>query len=125
MAKNVVVEGCQFSLPVSTTGRVSITSQPENSLVINNKKIYAGTMSISVSNFTSLVVTNGDGSGSGTINGTSIEEGNGKKLLLEGDSCSITISGTANYGTSDPKHPVTEVIEVKISDAGQGVVVAE
>lgn len=125
--KNVVVKGCNFSLSKGK-GDVNIleTSLPQNNVKAGPKsnviEVYAGNITVKVENFLSEVVTNGDGVGTGIISGTSNNLANGKKILLEGDNTMVSISGTAFYSDKDPKHPVTDTVTVKISDAGQSEV---
>ncbi|MCQ2086678.1 MAG: hypothetical protein MJZ37_01180 [Bacilli bacterium] len=126
MSKYWVVEGCEFEFPVGSNGNVDIETDPENDVFAgpkdDPKKVYAGSMSIKISNYESLIVTNKDGYGESFINGSSVNKANGKNIILEGDSVTVTINGTAYYSSSDPKHKVTESVTVKISNAGQSEV---
>lgn len=127
MGKNWVVKGCSLSLSKGTgEKKIADSSKPMSDVFAgpknNPKEVYAGTITIEVKNFTSPIVTNGDGKGSGTITGSSVNKADGKNIVLEGDSCTISISGTAFYSQQDPKHPVTDSVTVKIEDAGQSEV---
>ena len=118
MAKYWTVEGARLSVSAA-----SISTQPENVLAgskSNPKKVYAGNVGISISGYQSAGITDGNGMGSGNISGSSVNKINGKNIVLEGDSVTITVSGTSTKGmtVTDVKENVT----VKIKNAGQSEV---
>lgn len=124
MSKYWVVDGCELKLPEGSNGEIKITSDPESDVFAgpkdDPKKVFAGKMSISVSNFQDAEITDGNGTGTGNISGSSTNKANGKNILLEGDSVDVTITGTSTKGSSTEE--VTKTITVKIKNAGQSEV---
>lgn len=126
MMKNAVVEGCTLELS-SGSGMIQINTSPSTKGSVQGKGIYKGTMNISVSGFTSTNVSSwisGSGSGNGVIIGSSTKNMLEKQpILKEEDSCTITINGQKKTGSSTS--PATDVITVKITNAGQSVMKVE
>lgn len=109
------VQGCQLQI-MSGAGVATITTPPSTKLKANGKPVYIGPLTVSVTGFSGAVVTGG-GTGTGTINPTSIGKTEGKGIVREGDTSQpITISGVNASGS-----PATEVTTVKIVSAGQMV----
>lgn len=118
--KNVVVEGCTISLSAGI-GDKNIQSNPVQTGDVDRKKIYAGTMLVSISNYADERIGLTNGVGVAVINGTaSYTTYDGLPVLLEGDKddkCLITgVVGNT---------PTTVSISVTISDAGQNVFAGE
>ena len=121
--KNIVIEGCQFSIEVGGavigTGNVSVTSLASINSKINigglSKGIYAGPMSISVSGYTDSAIAGG--SGTGVINPSAqFNKIDGQPVVLEGDSGEVVLTGT-NPQSGAPVSGYT--VKVKIISAGQ------
>lgn len=127
--KNLVIEGCQFSIEVGGAvigaGNVSITSPASiNSKVklgVVTKGIYAGQIGVSVSGYTDSAIAGGIGSGVISPSATTMKIDN-QAVVLEGDSGQVVLSGT-NPQSGSPVSGYT--VTVKISVAGQSVVKAE
>lgn len=118
MAAYWAVEGAELN-----ESAASITSSPENvkaGSINNSKKVYAGSMAVSISGYQSSGITDGNGVGSGSISGSSVVKINGKNIVLEGDSTTVTVSGTSTKGTTVT--PVVENVTVKVKSAGQSEV---
>lgn len=126
MMKNAVVEGCTLELS-SGSGMIQINTSPSTKGSIQGKGIYKGTMNISVSSFTSTNIPSwipSSGSGNGVIIGSATKNMLEKQpILKEEDSCTITINGKKKTGSSTS--PATDVITVKITNAGQSVMKVE
>jgi|GEM_PF-3846592 len=126
MMKNAVVEGCTLELS-SGSGMIQINTNPSTKGSVQGKEIYKGTMNISVSGFTSTNVPSwipGSGSGNGVIIGSATKNMlENQPIIKEEDSCTITINGQKQTGTNTS--PATDVITVKITNAGQSVMKVE
>ena len=121
--QNIAVDGCTLQLSAGT-GNISITNQPSQKVKCDGKGAFKGEIQFSISGFMGTTITNGDGQGSGSISGTSqsvkIE---GANAVLQNDtSGSVTLTGTMTTQTGPVT--VTEVVTVKVSDAGQSKVMA-
>ena len=130
MGKNIVVEGCQLQ-DITGGGTVNITSQPNQSIKVQGKKAYFGTITVSVSGSRGLngVINNGNGAGTGTITGTgTFVKGQSQPAVLEGDTGIVTVYGTRTDPAPPPAGSVTtsvsSTVTVKITSAGQVKVVA-
>lgn len=120
MGKNIVVEGCQLifqngGLPTA----ISITpGQLSNKVKCDGRKAYK-TLNFTINGYLGGSITDGNGTGSGSINASSTKlkiEGN--KAILEGDmSSTVTITGTNS--TSGVPVTVTFPEIVKVQSAGQ------
>ena len=127
--KNVVVEECQFEISVGGavigSGNVSISSAASiNTKVIvgvQKKGVYAGAMSISVSNYADASIAQGTGAGVITPSATKTKVDN-QPVVLEGDSGEVVLSGVIP-GTTTAVTGYT--VTVKINSAGQSTVKAE
>lgn len=119
--KNVVVEGC--SLVANTgLGTIKIETPASEKVKANNSKVYAGTLSISISNLAGTGFTNG--SGIGTLTGSAMKNKiDGQPVVLEGDqSDEILVNATT---TSSPPTQIQVPTIVTITVAGQTVYKAE
>ena len=118
MTKPVAVEGCTLTLSPGT-GTATITSAASTKAKADGKGVYRGTLQISISGYTSSVITvAGSGSGSGTLDGTSqTTKVEGQTVVLEGDQATITVNGQATAGSSTV--PASEPVTVTIQNAGQ------
>lgn len=123
MAKSWVVDGCELELSKGD-GDIEISTKPEKDVFAGKKddpkKVYAGSLGFTISNYQDDSITDGNGAGGGVINGTSVNLANGKKILLEGDNVSVTLVGTSTTGTKTD--PAESTITVKIGKAGQSEV---
>lgn len=117
MTKNLAVQGCTLSEPTA-----QITTAPSTKVKCDGKAAYYGDLTIQISGYTSEVITvPGSGSGSGTLSGSATKvKIEGQPAVLEGDSVVITVNGEAYSGSTTI--PVSEPVEVKISNAGQSKV---
>lgn len=126
MMKYAAVEGCTLELS-SGSGMIQINTSPSTKGKVQGKGIYKGTMNISVSGFTSTNIPTwipSSGSGSGVIIGSATKNMLEKQpIIKEEDSCTITINGQMKTGMSTS--PATDVITVKITNAGQSVMKVE
>lgn len=118
--KNVVVEGCTISLSAGI-GDKNIQSNPVQTGNVDGKKIYTGTMLVSISNYIDRQIGLTGGVGVAVINGSaSYITYDGLPVLLEGDKddkCMITgVVGNT---------PTTVPISVTISKAGQDIFAGE
>ena len=121
MANNVAVDGCELE-DTTGGGRVSVDSPPSNGDFAGGKGMFFGTINVSVSGSTGGgKFTDGNGAGTGTLTGTgsNILSANGEPAVLEGDTADIIVNGTSG-GYAQPPATVT----VKVTSAGQSVVVA-
>lgn len=126
MGKNIAVDGCELT-DITGGGDVSIESNPSDKVKADGKGIYFGAVSVKVENSygPSGAITDGNGTGTGTITGTgSFVKSGGQNALLEGDTATIQVSGTATPpgGSPTPVGPVP--VTVKVTNAGQSIVVA-
>ena len=124
MKKNVVVEGC-ILVADSGAGTITISSAASSNSKIDGKGIYAGDITISISNFSGPGFTGG--SGSGTLSGSAqFVSVDGKHVVLEGDqSESISVGATITPQPISPPYTVTILTVVTITSAGQISVQAE
>lgn len=114
MTKPIVVEGCQL-LCSAGQGTISITAgQTSLKAKAGGKAIYK-TMAFTITNYVGGAITDGNGTGAGSIIATSIHtKVEGNRVFLEGDvSASVSLSGTASG------FPATAVDVVRIQSAGQ------
>lgn len=124
MGKNVAVEGCELE-DVTGGGGVEITSDPSSDVKAAGSGIYFGPVSISVSDSDGGgPITDGNGAGDGVITGTGSKiTSNNQPALLEGDTATVMVSGTATSGsTVTPVGPIP--VTIKVKKAGQSDVVA-
>ena len=124
MGKNIAVDGCELE-DVTGGGTVEITGSASQYSFANGKGIFFGPIAVSVSGSNGGGgITDNNGAGTGTITGTgsSICEG-GQPALLEGDTATIQVTGTATSGSSTvPVGPVP--ITIRVKKAGQDKVIA-
>lgn len=112
--KNIAVQGCVLDCVFA-----QIQTPPIQSVKCEGKAVYAGSLTIQITGYSSAVITvPGSGSGSGTLQGSAANvKIEGKSAVLEGDNVTITVNGQATSGTSTI--PVSEPVTVSISSAGQ------
>jgi hypothetical protein len=125
MGKNIAVNGCTLEITGGSGPAPTITSTPSTKVLAGNKGVFFGEIAFSVSGVTAGDIANSDGAGSGSIKGTgdNVLDGSGNKVVLEGDiSAEITVNGT-KPSQSGPV-PASGKIKVKVSAAGQSVVIA-
>ena len=126
MGAPVAVEGCTLEIVGGTGPEPSNDSTPSTKSFAGGKGIYFKEIAFSVSGVTAGDIANSDGEGSGTIpaTGSHICDANGDSAVLEGDiSAEITVNGTKpapGGGTTS----ASGKIKVKVSAAGQSVVIA-
>lgn len=121
---NVAVEGCTLEI-TGGSGSASVTGTPSTKVFAGGKGVFFDEIAFSVSGVTAGDIANSDGAGSGSIKGTgdNVLDGNGNKVVLEGDiSAEITVNGTKPSQSGSV--PASGKIKVKVSDAGQSVVIA-
>lgn len=121
MSKYIAVQGCSFSIDEKdATLLCSVTSIPSTKVKIDNKGVYSGSISVTVTGWTDEVMELGTGIGviNSSANKISVEN---KKVLLEGDFCTIAITGVSLKTQST----ITVDYELKISSAGQNIVKGE
>ena len=119
MTKNITVEGCTLEFMLEgASGDIEITGTPSTKVKADGKAVYKE-INFSISNYNGGAITNGDGTGTGSIIATAQHvKVEGNPVILEGDmSATITISGTTT--TQSGKTPVTSPDVVKVTDAGQ------
>lgn len=117
--KKVVVEGfeLEISSPINNTiGSFTVINQPNNKILVNNKKCFFGQISISLNG---IIDNNTGNTQTATvqinISGTSEKLMLGSdKAVLEGDSVDVTINGISPSGVS-----VSWPITIKIKNANQ------
>lgn len=127
MGAPVAVEGCTLEIVGGTGPEPSNDSTPSEKSFAGGKGIYFKEIAFSVSGVTAGDIANSDGEGSGTIpaSGSNIlDYASGDMAVLEGDiSEEITVEGTKpapGGGTTK----ASGKIKVKVSAAGQSVVIA-
>lgn len=121
MTKNIAVKGCVLTFSVGT-GTATITTPESTTTKINGNGVYSGPLSTSVSNFADPSTQIVQGMGVGVINPSATKTSvDGKKVVLEGDSCDVLVSGV--HAVSGI--PLSQTVNVKISNAGQIIGVAE
>lgn len=121
MSEYVAVDGCELAFKTSSfLGTITITNNPSDVVKCDGKNSFIGSISFSISGFNGGAITNKDGTGSGTIQGGASKCTSGNNpMVLENDSVSVIISGTAGEGQS--KHPEVVNAEVYVKKAGQTV----
>ena len=125
MGKALAVDGCTLIIQGGTGPTPSITNQPSTKVLADGKGVFFKEIKVSLSGVTAGTITNSDGQGEGTITGTGtkITDANGDPAVLEGDvSANITVNGTMTTQSGPQK--ASGVVTVKVSKAGQTVVVA-
>jgi len=126
MSAPLAVEGCTLEIVGGTGSEPSNDSTPSSVVFADGKGVYFKEIAFSVSDVNAGDITNGDGEGSGTIpaSGSNILDADGNAAVLEGDiSAEITVNGTKpapGGGTTS----ASGKIKVKVSAAGQSVVIA-
>lgn len=125
MGKNIAVDGCELE-DTTGGGDVSIESDPSDKVKADGKGIYFGAVAVKVENSNGGgSIGDGNGAGAGTITGTgSAVTSGGQNALLEGDTATIQVFGTTTPpgGSPTPVGPIP--VTVKVTSAGQSVVVA-
>lgn len=121
MSEYVAVEGCKLAFKTSSfSGDISINSEPSKVVKCGGKNSFIGSISFNISGFNGGAITNKDGKGQGSIQGSTSKCTSGNNpMVLENDSVSVIISGTAGEGQS--KHPESVKAEVYVKKAGQTV----
>ena len=112
MGKLIAVEGCELTLSNGSAISVTITS-PASKLKATNKGVYFGDINISISGFSSEKVDSGSGKGIIRPTAKSVSRKKNKVIRVDDVSDQITI-----YGTKSGE-PATDIVTVKITDAGQ------
>lgn len=121
MTKNIAVKGCVLTFSVGT-GTATITTSESTTTKINGNGVYSGPLSISVSNFADPTTQIVQGMGGGVINPSATKTSvDGNNVVLEGDSCDVLVNGV--HAVSGM--PLSQTVNVKISNAGQTIGVAE
>jgi hypothetical protein len=122
--KNIAVEGCslEFQNGGGPNTAISITGTTSTKIKADGKAVYKE-LKFSISGYKGQAITNGDGTGSGSIIATAQHvKVEGNAVLLEGDvSAAITINGTTTPPGGSPSPAVATEI-VKITAAGQSKV---
>lgn len=122
--KKIAVKGCELE-DSTGGGTVSITSAPSTksgdsvSAEVTNG-IYYGDVGISVSGSDGGgTIGDGNGAGTGTIrgSGTKMTDENGNPCLLEGDTATVSVTGTTTSGSTVVT--VVTSVTVKVKKAGQ------
>ena len=123
MGKPIAVDGCELE-DVTGGGIVTITSSPSSDNDVAGKGIFFGPVSFIVSGSDgggSISDKNGTGPGTITGTGTNICDAGGQPSLLEGDTTTAYVSGTAESGNVPvPNVPIT----VRVKKAAQNDVIA-
>lgn len=123
MGNPIAVDGCELE-DVTGSGTVTITSSPSSDDDVSGKGIFFGPVTFSISGSNgggSISDNNGTGTGIITGTGANICDAVGQPSLLEGDTVTAFVSGTADDGdVTVPNVPVT----IKVKKAGQSDVIA-
>lgn len=127
MGKNIAVKGCHLVISSGGSGpEPTIESQPSDDVLVGGKGVFFGEIKFKVSGVTSGDITNADGKGEGTIQGTGsnilLIAGSKKVVLKDDESASVPVTGT-KPSQSGPV-PASGSVKVKVSDAGQTDVIA-
>jgi hypothetical protein len=112
----LAVQGCELEVTPVTVSVTSkqITTSPSNDILVNNKGVYFGTISVSLSGM--MQGSMACPSGTVTINGTESNVTSGdQNAVQEGDNGTATFTFTDSSTGATSDIPVT----VKISSAGQ------
>lgn len=117
--KKVVVEGfeLEISSPINNTiGSFTVINQPNNKILVNNKKCFFGQISISLNGIIDNNTENTQTSPLDVIiSGTSEKLMLGSdKAVLEGDSVDVKINGNSSSGA-----PVSWLVTIEIKNANQ------
>lgn len=129
MLKNVVVKDFQYIITVGGvvlgSGDLEVSTLPSSNTKVKvgsaDKGVYAGPMSVTVSNYVDPSITSGTGTGIITPSASKVNVDQ-LPVVLEGDSGEVVLSGSNPQSGS----PVTGyTVTVKIISAGQSVVKAE
>lgn len=129
MLKNVVVKDFQYIITVGGvvlgSGDLEVSTLPSSNTKVKvgsvDKGVYAGPMSVTVSNYVDPSITSGTGPGIITPSASKVTVDQ-LPVMLEGDSGEVILSGSNPQSGS----PVTGyTVTVKIISAGQSVVKAE
>ena len=118
--KNIATQDCILDCVFA-----QITNSPKTDVKINGSAVYSGSLNIQISGYTSEVITvAGSGSGSGSLQPSAQHvKINGEAVVLEEDSVDVTVNGQAISGSTTIT--ATEVVTVKIVDAGQSLIKGE
>lgn len=125
MGAPLAVEGCTLEIVGGTGSEPSNDSTPSAKVLAGGKGVYFKEIAFSVSDVNAGDITNSDGVGSGTIpaSGSNVLDADGNAAVLEGDiSAEIPVSGTTPGPSGNV--PASGKIKVKVSAAGQSVVIA-
>lgn len=116
--KFIAVSGC--TLVCQFGGTAVINTPPSTDVLIDNKGVYRGPLTISVTN-SSAGGASANASGAGVLNPTAAYvQADGLFVVLEGDKCDVTVAGSTSGGSATSGAEV-----VTIASAGQAVVLAE
>lgn len=122
MAQLVAVEGCTIELSSGQAASVKIEGTYADKVKVNNSRVFKGKVSVTISGFQGVSIIDGNGTGSGDIQGSSEKcNAGGETLVLKGDSVSVTLSGTKTIAPSPPS-PATETITISVKEVVQNVV---
>lgn len=113
----IAVKDCTLSLSQGT-GTITIQTPPSTKSKIDNKGIYAGNLTILITNYVGATITNGTGSGTLFPLSQKVKVEN-KIVCVEGDKTQITVTGVTVSGS-----PSSEIVTVTISKAGQNKIKA-
>lgn len=123
--KKIMVSGGAVGFDTGATisgGTFTITSVPSLKMIIDGKGVYAGSLAWSFMGGNGPGAAPGTVMGSGSINSTAASvKVDGDKVILESDSVTATFNGTAPNGA-----PISfPGVSVKVTDAGQSVVMGD
>lgn len=116
--KFIAVSGCV--LVCQFGGTATINTPPSSNVLIDNKGVYRGPLTISVAN-SSAGGASANASGAGVLNPTAAYvQADGLFVVLEGDKCDVAVGGSTSGGS-----PTSGSEVVTIMSAGQVSVQAE
>lgn len=119
--KYVAVEGMTLSFGDNEVGSVELGS-PSEKVLVDGKGVYAGQVTISLSDVANATVHGVEGSGNGVFVPSSLKcDADGEALLLEGDKAYVSVMGK----NSETGVDLPWVVMVEIVSAGQNSVSAE
>lgn len=120
MSKLIAVEGCTLTIDTGT-GTAAISTAPSTVLKAQGKKVYAGDLTVNVTNGVSgSCGTSTPATGTGTISpgSTKVKTGGNFVVLEDDESGTITMNGQEPASPSGTQ-ACSYTLKVKISAAGQ------